>query len=312
MKGIKDNLHSVISLLLVGIIIFCCPLASYAQIGNSEILSLAEENAVRPSDTSIAAELQNRFSSVDIGIDKWDCKISVLKNDFDFLPEDYTIAVDWTYRKVSAADLIENYTNHVDKPYTDLELDIAREKLCEYQRSIYRYLAEKYPDYKFSCGFCHYRYRYPNIEVDLLAYKFLQWTNYSDAGFTDSNRYAHSKKGDFRWNLSENRWGDSDDHQNWDIFLKPVTAKLLSSVYQYAEYKKYNSDLVALYGDDEPRYYFHFLAYGMKEGRRGSAEFDPKAYRANNKDLDEAYGDDWAEYYWHYLQHGKSEGRKGK
>ena len=50
----------------------------------------------------------------------------------------------------------------------------------------------------------------------------------------------------------------------------------------------------------------------MKEGRRGSAEFDVTNYRANNADLNAAFGDDLPKYYYHYMNIGKAEGRSGK
>ena len=53
----------------------------------------------------------------------------------------------------------------------------------------------------------------------------------------------------------------------------------------------------------------HFLDYGMKEGRQGSASFDPALYRAKYTDVRNVYGDDMQKYYMHYLVNGVKEGR---
>jgi len=48
---------------------------------------------------------------------------------------------------------------------------------------------------------------------------------------------------------------------------------------------------------------------GMKEGRRGSSEFDLNTYKANNPELVAMFGDDNVKYYEHYIASGKAEGR---
>ena len=53
----------------------------------------------------------------------------------------------------------------------------------------------------------------------------------------------------------------------------------------------------------------HFVLWGMKEGRKGSAQFDPLMYKALYSDVREAYGDLYEMYYLHYMRNGKAEGR---
>lgn len=76
--------------------------------------------------------------------------------------------------------------------------------------------------------------------------------------------------------------------------------------YYYSTY----SDLRAVIGNDPKALLDHFVSFGMKEGRRGNAEFDVKAYIENNPDLVQLLGtEDYESYYLHYISTGKNEGR---
>lgn len=81
-------------------------------------------------------------------------------------------------------------------------------------------------------------------------------------------------------------------------------------VYNYQYYKANNPDLAAMYGDNQWKYFEHFINSGMKEGRQGNAEFNLAAYKQNNQDLIPALGNDNQKYYEHYIAGGKAEGRK--
>ena len=85
-----------------------------------------------------------------------------------------------------------------------------------------------------------------------------------------------------------------------------------SLVYDYGYYLSRYPDVAAAYGGDEAATFRHFVKYGMAEGRRGTAGFDPREYRARYADLSSAYGADWARYYAHYMKHGHAEGRAGR
>ncbi len=84
-----------------------------------------------------------------------------------------------------------------------------------------------------------------------------------------------------------------------------------ASIFNAEYYASANADVKAVYGTDANALFNHFVNYGMKEGRRASAEFDVKYYRANNADLNAAFGDNLTLYYMHYMNYGKAEGRKG-
>lgn len=57
---------------------------------------------------------------------------------------------------------------------------------------------------------------------------------------------------------------------------------------------------------------WHFLNYGMNEGRQGSINFNLQTYKTNNPDIVQAYGSNNKEYYTHYINYGASEWSKGR
>jgi hypothetical protein len=296
--------RNVAYLLLICALILCLPLTSYAAAEQMTVQSLEEENETRVSAATIQKELRARFSSINLGIDKWECTIEAYKNDDTSDPYDYQIFVVWTEHKVSATNLITGYyTTLIDKPYTDEQLEYARNALVNYQRGIYEYLAKKYPTYKFQGGFWKSAYRYPYIEEGLMAWEFLWWKNYT------SGNYYNSTVSIFQWDTSEDNWGDAGKEQSWALLLYPLAAQQYADVYDCVTYAEYNKDLLRSFGNDMPRYIEHFVSTGMAEGRRASEDFDVHAYRELNPDLDALYGDDWKAYYEHYIAFGKAEGR---
>ena len=84
-----------------------------------------------------------------------------------------------------------------------------------------------------------------------------------------------------------------------------------SAVFNASYYAEHNQDIKAAFGTDENALLNHFINYGMKEGRRASAEFDVLAYKARYGDLRALYGNDLPAYYMHYINYGKKEGRIG-
>lgn len=83
-----------------------------------------------------------------------------------------------------------------------------------------------------------------------------------------------------------------------------------SVVFDAGYYYNTYADLRAAIGNDKNALLQHFVAYGMREGRRGNAEFDVKAYMQNNPDLVQAFGTgNLTSYYLHYINYGKKEGR---
>jgi hypothetical protein len=94
--------------------------------------------------------------------------------------------------------------------------------------------------------------------------------------------------------------------------LVPVTAYAgidYKDVYDFATYMTYNPDLNAIYNNDDIGALWHFINYGMVEGRIAKTTFSAKSYRLANADLRTAFGSDMIKYYLHYKNYGKLEGR---
>ena len=88
---------------------------------------------------------------------------------------------------------------------------------------------------------------------------------------------------------------------------KPV--KMSNLTFDADYYYNTYPDLQAAIGYDEAALYNHYLQYGLKEGRSGSAEFNCVAYMCNYSDLCAAFGWNYTAYCLHYEQYGKNEGR---
>lgn len=101
------------------------------------------------------------------------------------------------------------------------------------------------------------------------------------------------------------------------IVVNPVRTEAASqsernaykAVFDASYYYDTYPDVAAAFGMNEEALFQHFVNYGVKEGRSGSAEFNPQAYRQRYADLQEAFGSDMAAYCRHYVAYGKAEGR---
>lgn len=104
----------------------------------------------------------------------------------------------------------------------------------------------------------------------------------------------------------------SDNGQNQRWYFDKVGD--LSEIYDESYYKNKHADLQKAYGNDSMRYAFHFLEYGMFEGRQGNAKFNPSVYKANygseiKNRYSSLYGDTTKNLYIHYLVWGIHENR---
>ena len=105
-----------------------------------------------------------------------------------------------------------------------------------------------------------------------------------------------------------------DNRQGWvpNGSTDKVTAQYgidFANVYDYNYYTQHYPDVKAAYGDDDIGMLYHFVNYGMYEGRQGKGEFSLEGYKNRYLDLRRAFGHDLRNYYFHYQFSGKSEGR---
>ena len=83
-----------------------------------------------------------------------------------------------------------------------------------------------------------------------------------------------------------------------------------SLVFDPTYYSNKYSDLKKVFGSDANKLFNHFLNYGMKEGRMGSANFNVQVYKDRYADLEKAYGNNLRKYYEHYITYGYKEKRQ--
>ena len=68
-------------------------------------------------------------------------------------------------------------------------------------------------------------------------------------------------------------------------------------MYDYYNYRTYNPDLVAQFGNNVDAYLKHFVTYGMSEGRQAINSFNVYTYRSQHPDLEQRFGDNLRMYY---------------
>ena len=84
-----------------------------------------------------------------------------------------------------------------------------------------------------------------------------------------------------------------------------LTAITFDADYYYNTYP----DLQQNIGYDYSKLYNHYITYGLKEGRFGSAEFNCLIYMNNYADLQAAFGNKYSSYCTHHEKYGQAEAR---
>ena len=82
-----------------------------------------------------------------------------------------------------------------------------------------------------------------------------------------------------------------------------------SPVFDATFYLENNPDVMQATGGNAAYAFQHFITYGMREGRIGSANFNINSYRNANADLRLIYESNLPAYYVHFSLFGKNEGR---
>lgn len=84
-----------------------------------------------------------------------------------------------------------------------------------------------------------------------------------------------------------------------------------SDVFDQEYYAAHNPDVAAVFGDSAENMLWHFVTYGMSEGRQAKESFNvvKYMYALGNSDLHNTFGGDIKQYYLHYIDFGQYEGR---
>ena len=118
----------------------------------------------------------------------------------------------------------------------------------------------------------------------------------------------------------------SSDGNYWDIIVSNtdgtygyvvrsgISQEFKNTIPNYVLDIKYyadnNPDIKSAFGYDEQKLVTHFLAYGLKEGRKSSITFHVAYYLENNSDLKAAFGNNYEAAYHHFINYGCHEFRK--
>ncbi|MGN0482359.1 MAG: class I SAM-dependent methyltransferase [Lachnospiraceae bacterium] len=92
--------------------------------------------------------------------------------------------------------------------------------------------------------------------------------------------------------------------------LKRKPASYWKPVFNAKDYAEINQDVAEAVGNNERKLLFHFIEYGMQEGRRANKEFDIHVYMECNPDVTDHWKGDRMDCYLHYIENGKKEGRR--
>ncbi len=103
---------------------------------------------------------------------------------------------------------------------------------------------------------------------------------------------------------------DWDPTDRWSAGNPWFTNKtyLGSAVFDPVYYRNKYADLRSM---NDTFLKVHWIAYGIKEGRQASADFNVNYYKSANADLRRAYGSNNFKYLAHFVNYGKKEGRLG-
>lgn len=93
------------------------------------------------------------------------------------------------------------------------------------------------------------------------------------------------------------------------VHAAPGNVSLSTLTFDADYYYNTNPDLQTTIGNDYNALLKHYIDFGLREGRSGSAEFNCMTYCNNYIDLRITFNNDYVAYCLHYEQYGKTEGR---
>lgn len=152
------------------------------------------------SASDLKAYLEQNYSSLDTSIGETSFKFSVMENKDVVFPFDYWIMMDY--------DTTFFYKIQYSIQYTDEQKTKVKQELKDFQEKLARDIIAKLPNKKIQGGYFHSYYKYPNLKMDLVVFKYYSWTNYDQTNLsTDIKKiYESTKPSMFRWDtLTDNQ-----------------------------------------------------------------------------------------------------------
>ena len=150
------------------------------------------------------------------------------------------------------------------------------------------------------------------LEGEYLSNAYRIWS----AAYSNRPEHYNSIKYDF-WQFTSTANGKAYGMQSADLDLdywynnREIFGNDYSAVFDAEYYYNKYPDLQQKIGYNPSELLYHYINFGMSEGRNGNASFDVVSYRARYTDLQKAFGSDLKRYVYHYMSFGKKEGRNG-
>ena len=146
------------------------------------------------------------------------------------------------------------------------------------------------------------------LEGEYLSNAYCIWS----AAYSNSPEHYNSVKYDF-WqftsaaNAAQYGMKPGSLDLNYWYAGRTIMGNDYSSVFDANYYYNMYPDLQKAIGNNPAELLYHFLNYGMAEGRVACASFDVLSYKARYEDLRKAFGDNMKAYFQHYLTRKKYE-----
>ena len=146
------------------------------------------------------------------------------------------------------------------------------------------------------------------LEGEYLSNAYCIWS----AAYSNPPEHYNSFKYDF-WQFTSSanavQYGMEPGSVDLDYWYagRIIIGNDYSSVFDANYYYNMYPDLQKAIGNNQAELLYHFLNYGMAEGRVACASFDVLSYKARYEDLRKAFGDNMKAYFQHYLTRKKYE-----
>ena len=150
------------------------------------------------------------------------------------------------------------------------------------------------------------------MEGEYLSNAYRIWS----AAYSNRPEHYNSVKYDF-WQFTSSADGASYGMQSSGLDLdywynsRVIYGNDYSAVFDANYYYNKYPDLQKSIGNNPSELLYHYINFGMAEGRSGIESFDVLSYKGRYPDLQRAFGNNLKSYVMHYMKFGKAEGRNG-
>lgn len=142
------------------------------------------------TQSGITSYLSEKYHVVDTSMGEWKFTFSVIDNEWEDSPYDYSIWVKYDLGQMN--DL--QYSNKYSNKYSESQKSETKQQLKQFMKSIADDLLSKIHDKKIICSYHYSYYKYEHIKEGLRVMEYCTWTNYEPGG-----NYSDTSVSTFRW-----------------------------------------------------------------------------------------------------------------